>query len=90
VDDIEIFFEAVELKQIGEFEGTDIAASGTDLLLEVAHDALEGVGVEAGAQELEPEPLAVVTQGELLAGEPAVKAMEVFDVADRVFVGHKS
>jgi hypothetical protein len=31
--DIEIFFDAVELKEIGEFERTDVAAAGTDLPL---------------------------------------------------------
>ena len=32
---------------------------------------------EAGAQELEPEPLAIIAQGELLAGELAVEPMDV-------------
>jgi hypothetical protein len=89
VDQIEIFFEAVELKEIGEFERADVAASGADLLLEVAHDALEGIGVESGAQELEPEPLTLVAQGKLLAGELAVEAMEVLDLGGNgIFVGH--
>jgi hypothetical protein len=89
VDDIEVFFEAVELKEVGEFERTDVATTGTDLLLEVAHDALKGVGVESGAQELEPEPLAVVAQGEVLSGELAVEAMEVLDGGDGILVEHE-
>jgi len=89
-DEIEVFFEAVELEQIGEFERADVAAAGTDLLLEVAHDALKGVGVKSGAQELEPEPLAVVAKGEVLSGELAVEAMEVLDSGDGILVEHVS
>jgi hypothetical protein len=89
VDEIEVFFEAVELKEVGEFERTDVAAAGTDLLLEVAHNALEGVGVKSGAQELEPEPLAVVAQREVLSGELAVEAMEVLDLSDGILVEHE-
>jgi hypothetical protein len=89
VDEIEVFFEAVELKEVGEFECTDVATTGTDLFLEVAHDTLEGVGVKSGAQELEPEPLAVVAQGEVLSGELAVEAMEVLDSGDGILVEHE-
>ena len=69
---VKVFFEAVELEKVGEFERADVAATGTDFLLQIAHDAPEFLGSEVGAQELEPEPLAIITQGELLAGELAV------------------
>jgi hypothetical protein len=78
VEDVEVFLEAVELEEIGEFEGADVAAAGTDFLLQVAHDTLQLLRTKAGPQELEPEPLTVIAQGELLAGELPVETMDVF------------
>jgi hypothetical protein len=40
VADIEIFLEAIELEEIGEFHCADISALCTDLLLEISDDAL--------------------------------------------------
>ena len=75
--DVEVLFEAVELEKVGEFERADVTATGTDFLLEIAHDAPELLRSEAGAQELEPEPLPIIAKGELLAGELTVEAMDV-------------
>ena len=74
---VEVFFEAVELEEVGEFERADVAATGTDFLLQIAHDTPELLSTEAGAQELEPESLAIIAQGELLAGELAVEVMDL-------------
>ena len=87
---VEVFFEAVELEKVGEFERADVTASGTDFLLQVAHDTLELVRCEAGAQELEPEPLTIIAQGELLAGELAVEAMDVLYGVGDFIVLHKT
>ena len=38
--DIEIFFEAIELEEVGEFQSADISALCTDFLLEISDDAL--------------------------------------------------
>ena len=38
--DIEIFLEAIELEQVGEFQSADISALCTDFLLEISDDAL--------------------------------------------------
>ena len=75
--DVEVFFEAIELEKVGEFERADVTATGTDFLLQIAHDAPELLRSEAGAQELEPEPLTIIAKGKLLAGELAVEPMDV-------------
>jgi hypothetical protein len=38
--DIEIFLEAIELEEVGEFQSADISALCTDFLLEISDDAL--------------------------------------------------
>jgi len=86
---VEVLFEAVELEKVGEFERADVTATGTDFLLQVAHDTLELVRGEAGAQELEPEPLTIIAQGELLAGELTVEAMDVLYGTSDFVVLHK-
>ena len=47
---VEVFFEAVELEKVGEFERADVAATGTDFLLQIADDVPELLRSEAGAQ----------------------------------------
>ena len=83
------FFEAVELEKVGEFERADVTATGTDFLLQIAHDAPELLRSEAGAQELEPEPLTIIAQGELLAGELAVEPMDVLYGSGNFVLLHK-
>jgi hypothetical protein len=70
--DVEILLEAVELKQIGEFESSDVSASLADLPLEVANDSLHVVLVEAGLEELIPEPFPIKAQAQALAGQAAI------------------
>ncbi len=75
--DVEVLLEAIQLQEVGELEGADIAAGVADFLLQIAHD-LEEVGLgEAGAVELEPEPLPVKAQAEGLAGELAISLVEL-------------
>jgi hypothetical protein len=38
--DIEIFLEAIELEEVGEFQSADISALCTDFLLEISDDPL--------------------------------------------------
>jgi hypothetical protein len=78
--DAEVFFEAIQLEEIGEFEGADVAAGVADLLLEVADDLGQVGQGEAGAVELKPEPLPVKAQREVLTGETAIGLMELLDL----------
>jgi hypothetical protein len=71
--DLEVFLEAVGLKEVGEFEGADVTALGADLALEVGDDGAEFLAGVTGAQEFEPPPFAVEAQAEGLAGELAVE-----------------
>jgi cellobiose-specific phosphotransferase system component IIA len=87
--DVEVFFEAIELEKVGEFERADVTATGTDFLLQIAHDAPELLRSEAGAQELEPEPLTIIAKGKLLAGELAVEPMDVLYGRGDFVVRHK-
>ena len=38
--DLEIFLEAIQLEEVGEFQSADISALGPDFLLEISDDAL--------------------------------------------------
>ena len=48
--DVEIFLETVGLEEMGEFEGTDVAALGADLTLEIADDGAQILERVAQAQ----------------------------------------
>jgi hypothetical protein len=74
--DVEIFLEAIELQEVGEFECADIAALCADFLLEISDYALQVCGTEAGAEELIPKPFAIETQAESLSSQVAIKLME--------------
>lgn len=80
--DVEVFLEAVELEEVGEFEGADIPAAFADFLLEVADDLLEVRFAEAGLEEFEPEAFAIKAQGHGLAGQAAVKRVGLWDALD--------
>jgi hypothetical protein len=60
--DIEIFLEAIELQEVGEFECADISALCTDFLLKISDYAFQVCSTEAGAEELIPEPFAIEAQ----------------------------
>ena len=79
---VEVFFEAVELENVGEFERADVAVTGTNFLLQITHDTPELLRSEAAAQELKPEPLTIIAQGKLLASEVAVEVMDVLYGSD--------
>src|SRR6266481_4578821 len=74
--DVEIFLEAIELQEVGEFECADISALCPDFLLEIGDHALQVCGTEAGAEELIPEPFAIEAQAQSLSSPVAVKLME--------------
>ena len=87
--DVEVLFEEIELEKVGEFECSDVAATGTDFLLQIAHDVPEFLRSEPGAQELKPEPLPIIAQAELLAGESAIEVMDVLYRGSDFVVRHK-
>ncbi len=74
--DVEIFLEAIELQEVGEFESADISALCTDFLLQISDYALQVCGTEAGTEKLIPEPFAIEAQAESLSSPVAVKLME--------------
>jgi hypothetical protein len=77
--DLEIFFEAIGLEEVGEFEGTDIATALADFALEVGDDGGQIVQGMTGTEQFEPESFPVVTQVEGLAGELTVELVGVVD-----------
>jgi len=74
--DVEIFLEAIELEEVGEFQCADISALCSDFLLKISDYALQVFGAEAGAEELVPEPFAIEAQAESLSSPVAVKLVE--------------
>ena len=65
--DVEIFLEAIELEEVGEFQCADISALRPDFLLEIGDHALQVLSAEASAEELIPEPFAIEVQAESLS-----------------------
>jgi hypothetical protein len=85
---MEIFLEAVQLEEVGEFERADVTPGVADFFLQVAHD-LEEIGEgEAGAEELEPEPLPVKTETEVLTGEAAIGLVQLHQDASYPSISH--
>jgi hypothetical protein len=78
--DVEILLEAVQLEEIGEFEGSHIPARVADFPLQVANDLNQVVHGEAGVPELIPKPLPVKTQREVLTGEAAIGLVQLCDL----------
>jgi len=56
--DVEVFFEAIQLEEIGELEGADVAAGVADFLLQIADDLGEVGQRKAGVEEIPPGPCA--------------------------------
>jgi hypothetical protein len=76
---LEVLFETVGLEEIGEFEGADIAALGTDFALEVKDDRAHVLERVAGPQEFKPHAFAVKSQPQGLAGQLAVELVGLSD-----------
>ena len=74
--DVEIFLEAIELQEVGEFECADISALCTYFFLEIGEHAFQVCSAEAGTEELTPESFAIEAQAQGLSGPLAVKLME--------------
>lgn len=71
--DVQILFKAVELEEVGELQGADIAASLADLPLGIADDPLQiGFG-KARVKEFIPEPFPIKEQAHALPGQAAVQ-----------------
>jgi hypothetical protein len=60
--DIQVLLEEIRLQQVGKFQCADISARGADFLLEIDDDLPQVSSVEAGPEELIPEPLTVEAQ----------------------------
>ena len=73
---IEVFLEAIELQEVGEFQFADISTLCTNFLLEIGNDAFQVCGIEAGVEELVPKPFAIEVQAERLSSPMAVKLVE--------------
>jgi hypothetical protein len=77
--DLEVFLEPVGLEEVGEFEGADIAALGTDFTLEVKNDGAQVRQRVASPQEFKPHAFAVESQAQGLAGQLAVELVGLVD-----------
>lgn len=66
--DIEVFFKAIGLQEVGEFEGADIAAALPNLPLQVHDHPTDLYEREALVQQLIPLPFTDEVQAQLLAG----------------------
>ena len=78
--DVEVFLEVIQLEEVGEFEGADVAPGVADFPLEIAHHADQVGAGKARAGELKPEPLPVKTQGQVLPGEPAIGLVQLLQL----------
>ena len=77
--DLEVFFEAIGLQEIGELEGADIAALGADFALQVSEDRAQVLQRVADAQKLIPHSFPVKGQAQRLAGELTVEPVGLLD-----------
>ena len=78
--DVEVFFEAIGLEEIGEFEGADIAPAMADFTLKVSDHPAEILQSEAGMQPLIPLPLPIKAQAQALTGQLAEELMSGGDL----------
>ena len=77
--DLEVFFEAVGLEEIGEFEGADVATLSTDLPLKIGDDGAQILGRVAQAQQFIPHSFPVKGQAQALAGQLAIAMVGLAD-----------
>src|SRR6267143_3156879 len=77
--DVEVFLKAVRLEEIGEFEGSDVAALGADLALKVDDDGAHLLERVDPAQQFIPHPFPVKAQGQALAGQLAIELVGLAD-----------
>ncbi len=68
-----VLLEAIELKEIGELERTDVATAGTDFTLEIANEPTDLIQSVALGEDQGPLTLAFEVQREFLAGEFGVE-----------------
>ena len=71
--DIEIFLEEIELKEVAQLQGADIASLVSDFFLEVGDDAADVFQGVAAVEEFVPGAFTVESQPEVLCGQIAVK-----------------
>ena len=78
--DVEVFFEAIRLEQVGEFERADVAAAFPNLPLQINNHAADLLKREALLQQFIPLPFAHPVQPQALAGQLAIKFVRLEDL----------
>lgn len=75
----EVFFEAIELKEIGEFEGADVTTAGPDFTLEVEDELAEVFERVPLGEDQGPLTLTIEMKREMLSGEFGIKRVGARD-----------
>jgi hypothetical protein len=65
---VEVFFEAIWLEQVGELEGADVAAAFADFALQITDHPAQILWREARPQPFKPLPFPVKAQAQALTG----------------------
>jgi hypothetical protein len=73
--DVEIFFKAIELKQVGEFKGADVAPAFADFPLKIANHSAQVLESEASLEPLIPLSFPVKAQAQALSGQLAIEVV---------------
>ena len=72
---VEIFFEAIRLEQVGKLERANVAAAFTDFTLQISDEPTQVLEGEAGTKPLIPLALPVKSQSQVLTCKLAVEAV---------------
>ena len=78
--DVEVFFKAVGLQKVGEFERSDIAAPLMDFALKITDYFLDVLRPIAQPEQFVPHAFPIKAQAECLAGELTVELMGLADL----------
>ena len=81
--DLEVFLEAVGLKEVGEFEGADVAALRADFPLQIEDDGAQIWQGVAQAQQFIPHPFPVEGQTQALTGQLTIELVGLADGGGR-------
>jgi len=76
---LQVFFEAVGLKEFGEFEGADVTALGADFPLKIEDDGTQVLQRVTQAEQFVPHPFPVEGQTQALAGQLTIELVGLAD-----------
>ena len=82
----EVFFEAVGLEEVGEFERADVATVFADFLLKIPYETSDVFEVIAATQELPPCALSIIAKAQVLSGQFAIELVGGMDLLSRDFL----